>query len=136
MDEWTINHKVAITMILFLMFMTVVSFLLLLGNSEGERAFVKIINKLDTAEYVRDGTDDINVDVYGAYKDLVIDKPTARNIIRSVMNSALVELNGTRLSPDPPTAYTAINNFIASSGNMISISIENDINGQVVLCFD
>ena len=116
MNEWTTLIRQAVSIFLLLLLLGVLSFIVFVSNYHGSKQVESFAAK-------------VSYDDYSRYDGMVVDKPAARNILRSNKDRLPVYL-GT--STTQISAHTQINTFLDTSAKLYVVSLIKESDGMVV----
>jgi hypothetical protein len=121
MNEWTTLIRQAVSIFLLLLLLGVLSFIVFVSNYHGSKQVESFAAK-------------VSYDDYSRYDGMVVDKPAARNILRSNKDRLPVYLgtSTTQISEDPSVAHTQINTFLDTSAKLYVVSLIKESDGMVV----
>lgn len=121
MNEWTSLIKQAVGVLLLLLLLGVIVVVVFVSNYYGTKQTESFAEKVSYNDYSK-------------YDGLVVDKPAARNILRSNKDRLPVYIgnNTTSISEDPSIAHTQINTFLDTSAILYIVSLEKEDDGMVI----
>ena len=121
MNEWTSLIRQAVSIFLLFLLLGVLSFIVFVSNYQGSRQVESFAAK-------------VSYDDYSKYDGMVVDKPAARNILRSNKDRLPVYIgtSTTKLSDDPSVAHNQINTFLDTSVKLYVVSLEKESDGMVI----
>lgn len=121
MNEWTTLIRQAISIFLLLLLLGILSFVVIVSNYHGSRQVESFAVKVSYNDYSR-------------YDGMIVDKPAARNILRSNKDRLPVYLgtSTTQISEDPSVAHEQINTFLNTSAKLYVVSLVKETDGMVV----